>query len=121
MSIRAMTLALDFAKPHWSSSTQLVAVKIADYVDTKWECWPSIPLIAEKTRLSERRVQQIIRELERDGTLTRTARFRGGRQISNLYRWTLNLGIEVALNPANVPVQNPVGNMGISGDSYTQG
>ena len=101
-----MTQALNFAPAHWDSSTQLVAIVIADHVGGNNECWPSTSSIRARTRLDRRTIQRAIAQLENESVLTRTARFDGRRQTSNLYVWTMLLG--TAFNPVDNSVDNPV-------------
>lgn len=52
-------------------SDLLVLLAIADYAkDDGSGAWPSVALLAEKTRLSERNVQYVLRKLEESGELT---------------------------------------------------
>ena len=47
----------------------LVMLALSDYANDDGNCWPSIRAIAEKSRMTERGVQKIIRALEADGWL----------------------------------------------------
>jgi hypothetical protein len=66
--IQAIAMVLDFAPPHWSSGTRMVAICVADYAnsDTGW-AWPSVRNMARRTGLSERQVQRHLRIIEADG------------------------------------------------------
>lgn len=71
MSGKIMGLVWDLDLPH---SKQLVLLAMADHADHKGEnVFASIGLIAWKTGYSERQVQRIVRECERDGLLKKTA------------------------------------------------
>lgn len=48
----------------------LVMLALSDYANDAGECWPSIRSIAEKSRMTERGVQKIIRTLEAEGWLS---------------------------------------------------
>lgn len=66
-----MGLVWDLDLPH---SKQLVLLAMADHADHKGEnVFASIGLIAWKTGYSERQVQRIVHECERDGLLEKTA------------------------------------------------
>ena len=84
-------MALDFAPKHWSTSTRLVAIAIADRVNSDTQdCFPSVADIARRTGLNERSVQRHLRHLEADGTITNMGqRVVNGRPQSNVYRWNL--------------------------------
>jgi hypothetical protein len=46
--IQAIALVLDFAPPHWSPSTRMVAVALADYANTdNGHAWPSVANLAD--------------------------------------------------------------------------
>ena len=66
MSVEAMTLVLHHAKA--SGNAQMVLMGIANH-QGDGGAWPSIATLAKYTKLSERRVQQIIRDLEVAGEL----------------------------------------------------
>ena len=101
MSLQAITQALNFAPAHWSPSVQLVAIVIADHTGNEGDCWPSIRTISARCRLDRRSVQRILRQLEREGVIVKSARFADDRQTSNLYKWQM---LEASTNwekPAN--------------------
>lgn len=100
--IQAIVMCLDFARPNWSTGTQLVAIALADRVNTdSLECWPSIADIARRTRMTERSVQRHIRDLEQDGTITRMRRTRrsDGLAGSNVWRWNLLITLPPEVTP----------------------
>ena len=72
--IQAIAMVLDFAPPHWSSGTRMVAICVADYAnsDTGW-AWPSVRNMARRTGLSERQVQRHLRIIEADGWIRQGA------------------------------------------------
>lgn len=53
----------------------LVLLAMADYADDKHECWPSVSALARKSRLSDRQVNRILRQLRDDGAITPTGRY----------------------------------------------
>ena len=66
--IQAIALVLDFAPPHWSPSTRMVAVALGDYVNTDSSyAWPSVANLARRSGLSTRQVQRCLRQIEKDG------------------------------------------------------
>lgn len=68
MSIRAMNHVWDHSKA--SGSALVVLLAIADAAnDEDWSSWISVPRLSEKTRLSERQLQRILRALEAAGEL----------------------------------------------------
>lgn len=87
MAIRNIVEVLDFAPKHWSASTRLIALIIADHVDIEQKCWPSLRRLQERSGLSRRQVQRILIELEASGAIERVKRYENNRQTSNLYLW----------------------------------
>jgi hypothetical protein len=83
MSIRVMTSVWDDVRTR-AHSELLVLLALADWANDEGHCWPSISALANKARLSERAVQQIL------GRLTATGRIRriqgGGRGRANQYQ-----------------------------------
>ncbi len=47
----------------------LVLLCLADHANERGTCWPSIPTLAERSRLEERQVYRIIKNLERKGLI----------------------------------------------------
>jgi hypothetical protein len=84
MSIEAMTLVLHHAKA--SVNAQMVLMCIANH-QGDGGAWPSIATLAKYTKLSERRVQQIIRDLQLSGELIIHEKAGGitATGITNLY------------------------------------
>lgn len=63
---------------------RFVLLALADFSNDDGECWPAIKSIGEKTCLSERGVQTILRRLEADGWIK--CKVNGGRGGANIYR-----------------------------------
>lgn len=61
---------------------------LADWCDDEGVCWPSIPKLAEKSRVSERQVQYLLRGLESMGEL-HVDRSPGGRHKRSTYYLTI--------------------------------
>jgi hypothetical protein len=53
----------------YKESTLLVLLALADYADDHGICWPDIPSLAAKARISDRRAIDIIKALEEDGAI----------------------------------------------------
>jgi hypothetical protein len=68
-----------------SPITKLVLLKLADNANDEGVCWPSVPLIAEHTELSERTVQDHLRRLEGLGKIVIERRMAGGVNLPNVY------------------------------------
>lgn len=77
----------------WAQSTRkdgelLVMLALADFANDQGECWPSIPVLAEKARLTERQVRRVLDKLEDIGEIRRI-RSTGGRNRRTRYFLTL--------------------------------
>lgn len=84
MSIAAMNWAWAQALP---PSSKLILMSLADAADETGLCWPRIRVIAKKCCVSERTVQRVIKEFERDGVLIVQRHYRdNGAQTSNRYQ-----------------------------------
>ena len=62
----------------------LVLLALSDWANDEGDCWPSMAVIARKTRIEERSARRIIRRLEEAGWLSVVVN--GGRQGCNQYR-----------------------------------
>jgi DNA-binding transcriptional MocR family regulator len=83
-------------KARVSPTQKLVLLALADHADAGGECFPSVPMLAEKCSLSERSVQGALRELERAGYFNRTVR----RGQATVYQ---------VIDPEKWPVDTPAG------------
>ena len=63
---------------------RLVMLALADFSNDDGECWPSIPQLAKKSRLSDRQVQRILRSLEIAGEIE-VEHSSGGRHKRSRY------------------------------------
>src|ERR1035437_1626451 len=70
-------------KAQYAGGELLVLLALADWADDNGLCWPKIPAIARKSRLSERQVYRIIAEFNAAGILT--MRSDRGRNHGNSY------------------------------------
>jgi hypothetical protein len=87
---------------------KLVLMKLADAADDDDFCFPSIPLVAAKSSVSERTVQRILHDLTRDGYIVVEQRFReNGARTSNGYRLQVGWYLPVKLAPAPVTHDTP--------------
>jgi hypothetical protein len=73
----------------WAHSRQkggelLIMLALADFANDEGECWPSIPVLAQKARLTERQVQKLIPKLQEAGELL-VERSNGGRNRRNRF------------------------------------
>ena len=67
----------------------LVMLALADFANDAGECWPSIPVLAHKARLTERQTRRDLTKLEEAGEIRRN-RSNGGRNRRNHYFITLS-------------------------------
>jgi DNA-binding IclR family transcriptional regulator len=92
--IQAIALVLDFAPPHWSPSTRMVAVALADYANTdNGHAWPSVANVARRSGLSTRQVQRCLRQIEKDGWIERQPDIH--RLGTTLWIWRKRIGVGV--------------------------
>ena len=106
--IQAIALVLDFAPPHWSPSTRMVAIAIADYANSDTgQCWPSIANLSRRSGVSGRQVQRCLREIEADGWIERTRFHRVG---TNLWIWHKRIGVggDTHVTPRVTPMSPPL-------------
>jgi len=83
---------------------KLVLIKLADNASDRGECFPSIAYIAEQCEISERSVQNHIKQLEADGLLKiENRKSESGLNKSNIYY--LNFS---GVNPAPYGANNSV-------------
>jgi len=61
---------------------------LADFANDQGECWPSVPVLAEKARLTERQTRRVLDKLVEAGEIRRI-RSTGGRNKRNRYFITL--------------------------------
>lgn len=81
MSIKVMTRVWEHAE--YKESTLLILLALADFADDNGLCWPEVPTLAAKARVSDRRAIDIIQALEKDGAIV--YRRGGGRGRRSLY------------------------------------
>lgn len=98
MSVRVMSAVWHDAK-EYREGPLLVLLALADWANDDGWCWPAVPAIAEKSRLTERQVYSILAGLESDGVIVRQSG--GGRGKSTRYRVIVAALGRVPGNPAN--------------------
>lgn len=81
MSIRVMNRVWEHAE--YKESTLLILLALADFADDNGICWPEVPTLAAKARVSDRRAIDIIQALEKDGAIIYQRG--GGRGRRSLY------------------------------------
>ena len=81
MSIRMMTAVWDSTP--YEGGELLVLLALADWADDQGRCWPSVPSIAQKARMKERQVYNILRKLRDDAIIH--CKPGGGRGRSTTY------------------------------------
>jgi hypothetical protein len=74
--------------------TVLVLLTLADWSNDQGTSWPSIPQLAQKSRLSERQIQYILSQLQKDRIVQMEI---GGGRKPNTYR--LNLPVLEGIQP----------------------
>ncbi len=79
-----ITSAIWASDDRFSGSTLLLLIRLGDWANVEGICWPAISTLAKFTRLSERQVQRILRQLETEGVLE--IENRGDEHRSNTYR-----------------------------------
>ncbi|MDQ2130599.1 helix-turn-helix domain-containing protein [Leclercia adecarboxylata] len=76
---------------------KLVLIKLADNASDQGECWPSVPYIAEQCEISERSVQNHIKQLVEDGLVSVEVRKAAtGLNRTNVYKLNLPSGANAA-------------------------
>jgi hypothetical protein len=73
----------------YEGGTLLVLLALADWANDDGYCFPGVAAIAEKARLGERQVHNILRQFRTDGVIE-VEHPGGGRGVKNRYRLTLN-------------------------------
>lgn len=68
MSVRVMSAVWDLPLP---PSEKLVLLALADWASDDGRCWPSIKAVADKSGVSQRTVQRMLREAENNGLIER--------------------------------------------------
>jgi hypothetical protein len=88
MSIKLMAQVWDIDDPELNGSKLLALLALVDYANEQDTCWPSIPTLARRTRVSERQATRIIQWLEEHGYIECVERG-NGKGHSSRYLITL--------------------------------
>ena len=96
MSVRVM--ARVWAHSQRKDGELLVMLAVADFANDAGECWPSIPVLAAKARLTERQTRRVLIKLEEAGEIRRQ-KSNGGRNRRNHYF------ITIPENPDNITLK----------------
>lgn len=102
-----------------SGNDLIVLLALADWANDDGYCWPSIPTLATKARLSERTVQRVITKLQSERDIeVHEGGFISGKNRTNTYR-VLDPPRQ-ADTPSDLsppPVSPPVTTPGVTGDT----
>lgn len=103
----------------WKFSTHkgdalLVLLAMADWCDDAGLCYPSIKKLAQKSRMTDRGVQKVIRRLETSGevVIDEKGGIVGGRKLANVYRLPvaeIGMGAQRSPMPERVNGEAPKG------------
>ena len=89
--IQAIALVLDFAPAHWTPSTRMVAIALADYSNgDNGLAWPSIANLSRRSGVSVRQVQRCLKEIESDGWIVKAGIHSRG---TNLWIWNKHISL----------------------------
>ena len=89
--IQAIALVLDFAPAHWTPSTRMVAIALADYSNgDNGLAWPSIANLSRRSGVSVRQVQRCLKEIESDGWIVKAGIHSRG---TNLWIWNKRISL----------------------------
>ena len=97
--IQAIALVLDFAPAHWTPSTRMVAIALADYSNgDNGLAWPSVANLSRRSGVSVRQVQRCLRDIEADGWIVKAGFHSRG---TNLWIWNkrISLGGDTDVTP----------------------
>lgn len=111
MSITVMSQVWEHSQQ--SGSSLLLLLAIADYSNEDGEAWPSVPTLAKKCRVSERRIQQMLRTLQDAGELIITDDRRYGK-MSNTFR----IVISATVKPTSPMKSNGEAHFTVNGEAH---
>ena len=106
--IQAIALVLDFAPAHWTPSTRMVAIALADYSNgDNGLAWPSVANLSRRSGVSVRQVQRCLRDIEADGWIVKAGIHNRG---TNLWIWNkrISLGGDTNVTPPLTLVSPPL-------------
>ena len=105
MSVRVMGRV--WAQSKTKDGKLLVMLALADFANDEGESWPSMPVLADKARLSERQARKVLDKLEQAGEIRRI-RSNGGRNRRNHYVILLSENPEIKTLKKEQGLNNPV-------------
>ena len=105
MSVKVM--ARVWAHSQTAGGELLVMLALADFANDAEECWPSIPVLAQKARLTERQTRRVVAKLEQVGEIRRS-KSTGGRNRRNHYFITLTENPDIITGKELQGKNNPV-------------
>jgi hypothetical protein len=116
MSIKLMSAIWDLDNP--DGNKLLILLALADMANDEGYCWPSYATIARKTRLSRYSVIEKMKELIKDGWLTKESRFKDDQKEQKSNGYTIHLpklteGSQPVLTGGSQPVLTGVVNTGL--------
>lgn len=103
MSIKVMTAVWEHAP--FKGGKLLILLALADFANERGICWPSIPTLAKKARLTGRQAFAIIAELERKKAIT--IDHGTGPHGCNTYRVNFLQGVKSASDPLKFSTPTP--------------
>jgi hypothetical protein len=81
---------------HVEGSSLLVLLALADFANDKDICWPSLPTLAQRARISERQAQRLVQKLADDGHIEIMATGNGRRHSA---RYKVTPKVDIAMSP----------------------
>lgn len=105
MSIKVMSRV--WAQSSRKDGELLVLLALADFANDQGECWPSMPVLAHKARLTERQVRRVLDKLAEAGEIRRI-RSTGGRNKRTRYSITLAENPDIITGKELQGKNNPV-------------
>jgi hypothetical protein len=89
LSIKAIAAA--YRVKAGSPTNKAVLLALADHADDGGQCFPSVPLLVEKTELKERAVRAALADLEKLGLISRKPQYHGSTKYRRANLVTLRL------------------------------
>jgi hypothetical protein len=93
-----------WANAGYEGGALLVLLALADFADDQGYCFPSVKLLARKSRLSTRQVNNVLTRFKNDGSVVVEAG--GGSGRSNRYRINTEMISEKNRNPEMISVKS---------------
>ncbi|HHN8581063.1 TPA: helix-turn-helix domain-containing protein [Providencia rettgeri] len=87
-----------------------IMARLADFSNDDGVCWPSVPTIARQIGAGESTVRTAIKDLEKDGWLSREKRRKGNRNASNIYQLNVDKLASAAMTALSQPAESDPSN-----------